>query len=141
MEERAGLAGTNARRSTRTREGGGRSEWKQLGKAECHNWSGRVRPPQDNRLVRVQIINAAFPSLYRFFPILAVLPFLPSLVRDARSRGSHVLPRVSRFRLILIEKSRNASIAKGLRRIFEGFIENFFFSVLCTARIYENNFR
>lgn len=30
---------------------------------ECHNWNGRVRLPQDNGLVRVQIINAAL-SLY-----------------------------------------------------------------------------
>lgn len=52
-----------------------------------------MRPPQDNRLVRVQIINAAFPSLPPFLPDL---PFLPSFIRDTHSRGSHVLPRVSR---------------------------------------------
>lgn len=42
---------------------------------ECHNWNGRVRLPQDNGLVRVQIINAAL-SLSLSFSI-SFAPTIP----------------------------------------------------------------
>lgn len=57
---------------------------------ECHNWSGRVRPPQDNRLVRVQIINAR--ALFSP-PVLSYRPS-PSRSRHLRERVAPPSPLV-----------------------------------------------
>lgn len=46
---------------------------------ECHNWNGRVRLPQDNGLVRVQIINAPPPPLSLSISFSSRFAFAPTI--------------------------------------------------------------
>lgn len=57
---------------------------------ECHNWNGRVRLPQDNGLVRVQIINAALSLSLSRFSFAPTIPdsFNPLPPLPARRRAA-----------------------------------------------------